>query len=53
MEVAGLCALCGAPGVLRTCALCGRTVCATHFDHASGACTNHARPGPGTPHGVR
>ncbi len=40
MEMAGLCAICGQPGAMHTCSLCGRNVCAQHYDAAHGVCTS-------------
>lgn len=38
MKVTGLCAVCGRPGILHTCSICGTTVCERHIDHGSGVC---------------
>ncbi|MCD6481129.1 MAG: orotate phosphoribosyltransferase [Thermoplasmata archaeon] len=38
MEMMGMCAVCGTPGVMFTCRICGRMVCATHFNPATGTC---------------
>lgn len=40
MKVAGLCAICERPGVLHSCALCGRTVCERHVDPATSICAS-------------
>lgn len=45
MATPGLCAVCSAPA-LSSCALCGRVVCARHYNAAIGACTAHAEGGP-------
>ncbi|MDD3492470.1 MAG: orotate phosphoribosyltransferase [Candidatus Thermoplasmatota archaeon] len=39
MEMAGLCAVCGAPGVMHTCGHCGSHVCPRHYQARSGLCT--------------
>lgn len=39
MEMAGLCSICGRPGAMYTCHLCGRMVCPQHYDAAHGVCT--------------
>jgi len=38
MEVMGICAICGKPGIMHTCGLCGRNVCSEHFDAAHSIC---------------
>ncbi|TRZ90822.1 MAG: orotate phosphoribosyltransferase [Methanosarcinales archaeon] len=38
MEVAGICSICGRPGNLETCMLCGRPVCQRCIT-AEGVCT--------------
>ena len=40
MDLMGLCSICGKPGAMQTCRLCGRTVCNTCFDTANGVCLN-------------
>lgn len=39
MKVAGLCSVCERPGVLYSCALCGRIVCERHIDPQTAVCT--------------
>ncbi len=39
MDLIGLCSICGKPGAMNTCSLCGRLVCNTCFDHSHGVCT--------------
>ncbi|OYT59458.1 orotate phosphoribosyltransferase [Thermoplasmatales archaeon ex4484_30] len=36
----GLCAICGKPGKMFTCAMCGRNFCMEHFDVPHGICIN-------------
>lgn len=43
MEVTGVCAHCGAHGIVKTCTLCGQLVCRQHFDAPTGACVVCAR----------
>lgn len=38
MDLMGLCNICGKPGAMHTCILCGRMVCNTCFDTNHGAC---------------
>lgn len=38
MSVAGLCEVCGVPGVEHTCERCGKLVCDRHFDDEVGLC---------------
>jgi hypothetical protein len=37
MKVAGLCHICGKPA-MTSCPMCGRMVCGSHMDRASGVC---------------
>jgi hypothetical protein len=39
MDLMGLCSICGKPGIMFTCMLCGRQVCSDHFDKNQGICT--------------
>lgn len=38
MDLMGLCSICGKPGAMHTCNLCGKLVCDTCFDMAFGVC---------------
>lgn len=38
MELAGLCSICGKPGAMYTCSLCGRLVCRNCYDASRGIC---------------
>jgi len=38
MEMMGLCSICGKPGAMNTCMLCGRIVCSNCFDHTDKVC---------------
>ncbi|HEC87277.1 MAG: orotate phosphoribosyltransferase [Thermoplasmata archaeon] len=40
MEIMGLCSICGKPGEMFTCHLCGRIVCRDCYDAANGICIN-------------
>jgi len=40
MEMVGLCAICGRPGAMHTCRICGRNVCSEHFDIGYGVCSS-------------
>ncbi|MFP4625119.1 MAG: hypothetical protein ACLFNI_00830 [Natronomonas sp.] len=40
MSVSGLCEICEAKPVVEACNLCGRLVCADHYDRESGLCTD-------------
>ncbi|MGF3555325.1 MAG: orotate phosphoribosyltransferase [Thermoplasmatota archaeon] len=40
MDLMGLCSICGRPGAMFTCILCGRLVCSTCFDNKHGICSN-------------
>ena len=40
MEVMGLCSICGKPGPMFTCGLCGRLVCRSCFDSQHGVCSS-------------
>lgn len=42
MEVMGVCSICGSPGKLHTCMLCGRLVC-TRCLTREGACIHCSR----------
>ncbi|MBN2599151.1 MAG: orotate phosphoribosyltransferase [Candidatus Thermoplasmatota archaeon] len=37
-DVVGLCSICGRPGTMYTCQLCGRLVCERCFDHRHFLC---------------
>ncbi|MBF4475576.1 MULTISPECIES: orotate phosphoribosyltransferase [Methanobacterium] len=38
MEVRGLCSICGQPGKMYTCSLCGNLVCEKCFQQDRGVC---------------
>ena len=38
MDLMGLCSICGKPGAMNTCNLCGRLVCNNCFDHQNHVC---------------
>jgi len=38
MEMMGLCSICGKPGAMHTCKLCGRIVCKNCFDNFNNIC---------------
>lgn len=40
MEMMGLCSICGKPGAMHTCSLCGRTVCNNCFDRLNNICNS-------------
>ena len=40
MDVMGLCSICGKPGIMYTCRLCGRIVCSNCFDNMHGICNS-------------
>ncbi|KYK29102.1 orotate phosphoribosyltransferase [Thermoplasmatales archaeon SG8-52-1] len=40
MDLMGLCNICGKPGTMFTCHICGRLVCSNCFDNAQGICNN-------------
>jgi hypothetical protein len=40
MDLMGLCHICGKPGGMHTCSLCGRLVCNRCLDFAHGVCKN-------------
>ena len=40
MDLMGLCSICGKPGAMYTCHLCGRIVCSNCFDISHGVCSN-------------
>ena len=40
MDLMGLCSICGKPGMMQTCSLCGRHVCNTCYDFSNGVCVN-------------
>ena len=39
-DLLGLCSICGKPGAMFTCHLCGRLVCSNCFDNQHGICTH-------------
>jgi hypothetical protein len=39
MTLVGSCSICSAPA-LNSCAMCGRLICRTHYDAATGLCTH-------------
>jgi len=39
MDIMGLCSICGKPGAMYTCSLCGRVVCNNCFDIKNGVCS--------------
>jgi len=40
MDLMGLCSICGKPGAMFTCSLCGRLVCSNCFDSYNSVCSN-------------
>ena len=38
MDLMGLCSICGKPGAMFTCSLCGRLVCSNCFDSQHRVC---------------
>lgn len=44
MELMGLCVMCGKPGKMHTCFMCGRNFCREHFDVAHGICIECGKP---------
>ena len=38
MDLMGLCSICGKPGAMFTCSLCGRLVCSNCFDKSHSVC---------------
>jgi len=38
MEMMGLCSICGKPGAMHTCSLCGRIVCSNCIDLGHQVC---------------
>jgi hypothetical protein len=44
MDLMGLCSLCGKPGKMFTCCICGKIVCASCFDSMNSVC-NHCKTG--------
>lgn len=40
MDLMGLCSICGNPGAMLTCHLCGRIVCGRCFDNTNGICNS-------------
>ena len=40
MDIMGLCNICGKPGPMFTCSLCGRIVCSSCFDNQHGICVS-------------
>ena len=38
MDIMGLCSVCGKPGAMYTCSLCGRLVCGNCFDIQHNIC---------------
>jgi hypothetical protein len=40
MDLMGLCSICGRPGAMYTCSLCGRLVCTSCYDHINRVCNN-------------
>lgn len=40
MDLMGLCSICGKPGAMSTCRLCGRLVCSSCFDPQHGICNS-------------
>ena len=40
MDLIGLCSICGKPGAMNTCILCGRIVCNNCFDQSHKVCYN-------------
>lgn len=40
MDLTGLCSICGKPGIMNSCNLCGRIVCNECFNSVYGICVN-------------
>ena len=40
MDLVGLCNICGKPGAMYTCSLCGSQVCSICYDTAHGICNS-------------
>ena len=40
MDLMGLCSICGKPGAMHTCRLCGGLVCNSCFDINNGVCSS-------------
>ncbi len=40
MEMYGLCNICGKPGIMFNCSLCGKPVCKNCFDAKNNVCIN-------------
>jgi len=40
MYLMGLCNICGKPGAMHTCSVCGRNVCRSCFDIGKDVCNN-------------
>ncbi len=40
MDLVGLCSICGKPGAMYTCNLCGRLVCSGCFDSTNDICNS-------------
>lgn len=38
MDLMGLCNICGKPGIMNTCILCGRIVCSNCYDPQNKVC---------------
>ncbi|WP_414469466.1 orotate phosphoribosyltransferase [Methanobacterium sp. ACI-7] len=38
MEISGLCNICGKPGKMYTCSLCGSLICRECYDQSKGVC---------------
>lgn len=38
MDLMGLCSICGKPGAMNTCILCGRIACGNCYDHQNRVC---------------
>ncbi|MGB9938044.1 MAG: orotate phosphoribosyltransferase [Methanobacterium sp.] len=38
MELKGICSICGRPGKMHTCTLCGSLVCSNCYDTPKGIC---------------
>lgn len=46
MDLMGLCSICGKPGVMRTCHLCGKNVCQNCYDSMHDVCNRCKRGNP-------
>jgi len=40
MDIVGLCSVCGKPGAMHSCILCGRIVCINCYDSTNRVCTH-------------